>query len=434
MKKKYCIIGLGKIGENLLYSLDKKKFNFDFWDQNISKANAIGKKIKKKPISNINLYLKENSVCIMLFIPHDKVESFLTKKIIFLKKNDIVIDFGNSNPSDTKTRYDKLKKKKILFFGIGFSGGVEGARKKPCLMISGKKTDIEKIRKIINTLLNIRCKKKFLVVGDSPEAGHFAKICHNAIEYSIMQILSEFFLLNKKILNQNDGELIRSFEKLNKLIPQFYLGNISEKIVKNISLKTININCISDKVDHNNTSKWYNLLCLENNISCPNLLSSFENRILSKSKKNIANKKKILKKKKIVSKNIEALFKFLFVLCYLQGIFSLRKLCKIKKIKINFKNVIKVWQFNSIISSNILRLKQIETLDQIVDHFSQKKISQYTKMLNNLIKVFLYYDYNPAGLYSSYNLLSSHLNKKNIDNSFIQVQRNIFGNHKLGKN
>ena len=124
----------------------------------------------------------------------------------------------------------------------------------------------------------------------------------------------------------------------------------------------------------------------------------------------------------------------MFVLCYLQGIFSLRKLCKIKKIKINFKNVIKVWQFNSIISSNILRLKQIETLDQIVDHFSQKKISHYTKMLNNLIQVFLYYNYNPAGLYSSYNLLSSHLNKKNIDNSFIQVQRNIFGNHKLGKN
>ena len=115
MKKKYCVIGLGKIGENLLDSLNKQKFDFDFWDQDLKKTQILAKKIDKKPVKNINLYLKKNSVCLLLFIPHDKVENFLEQKLKFLKNKDIVIDFGNSHPFETRRRYEKLKKKKYYF-------------------------------------------------------------------------------------------------------------------------------------------------------------------------------------------------------------------------------------------------------------------------------------------------------------------------------
>ena len=46
MKKRYCLIGLGKIGYNLAISLDNKKFNFDFWDIDQIKTKKLSKKLQ----------------------------------------------------------------------------------------------------------------------------------------------------------------------------------------------------------------------------------------------------------------------------------------------------------------------------------------------------------------------------------------------------
>ena len=301
-------------------------------------------------------------------------------------------------------------------------------------MISGRKSEIKKINQIINLILKKRIETNFVTIGDSPEAGHFVKICHNAIEYSLMRILSEYFLLNKEIFKQNTTELTNSFKKINTIIPNFYLGKISEKIVKKIDSNLININNISDKIGHNSTSKWYNLLCLENDISCPSLLMSFENRILSKSKKNITYKINRKKTKSLSKKNFDKLFKFLFILCYMQGITSLKKLCKIKKIKIKIKNILKVWKFDSIITSDILNLNKVITSEEFINFYSPKDIKNFMAVLSDLIKLFISNNYNPAGLFSCYNLIYNQLNTVNKENSFIQIQRNFFGNHKLESN
>ena len=50
MKKRYCLIGLGKIGYNLAISLDNKKFNFDFWDIDQIKTKKLSKKLKNKSL------------------------------------------------------------------------------------------------------------------------------------------------------------------------------------------------------------------------------------------------------------------------------------------------------------------------------------------------------------------------------------------------
>ena len=48
MKKKICLVGLGKIGEQLAYNFKKKNISFDIWDTNKKKLNFINKEIKKK--------------------------------------------------------------------------------------------------------------------------------------------------------------------------------------------------------------------------------------------------------------------------------------------------------------------------------------------------------------------------------------------------
>ena len=95
MKKRYCLIGLGKIEYNLAISLDNKKFNFDFWDIDQNKTKKLSKKLKKKSIINLKNYLKKKGQeIILLLIPYNKINHNLSIQKInslkFLSKKQIV--------------------------------------------------------------------------------------------------------------------------------------------------------------------------------------------------------------------------------------------------------------------------------------------------------------------------------------------------------
>ena len=51
-----------------------------------------------------------------------------------LEQDDIIMDGGNSEQSDTTRRCQDLRKIGLLFMGVGVSGGEEGARHGPSLM------------------------------------------------------------------------------------------------------------------------------------------------------------------------------------------------------------------------------------------------------------------------------------------------------------
>ena len=434
MKKRFCLIGLGKIGENLAMSLYKKKIDFDIWDINKKKLNYLCKKFKKRPIRSFRSYLKRRNLILILFLPHAKVSEFIRKNEKNLKKNDVLLDFGNSNPNNTLIRHNYFKKKGILFMGIGFSGGVKGARNRPCLMISGTNKDIKKISKIINIIINRKYSNKIKVIGTDPRLGHLSKICHNAIEYALMKLLGEFYIFQKNILKKSKNKIFKNYQQLNLKNPNFYLGQLSQKILEMEKNNSINLRLFSDKIEHNETSKWFNILCLQNNISCPTLLSSFENRLLSQNPKKIFLSNRIKKNKNINIKKYIELFLFLFLLCYIQGLYALIAICKNKKIKIKFTSLLNVWKSDSIITS-----KQIDEINKKLNinkiykfnHFSNIKIKIYNDRLINLIQIFLTYNENPSGLFSCYNWFNSQDRKKKYENIFIQVLRNMFGNHKV---
>tara|TARA_B100001093_G_scaffold3243_1_gene3356 strand:- start:1050 stop:2354 length:1305 start_codon:yes stop_codon:yes gene_type:complete len=434
MKKRYCLIGLGKIGYNLAISLNNKKFTFDFWDIDQVQTKKLSKKLKKKPIINLKNYLKKKGkVIILLLIPHNKINFFIKANIKYFKKNDAIIDFGNSNPDQTHKLHINLKKRGILFFGIGLSGGVQGAANTPSLMIGGKKIEIKKISKILTTILN---SNNINIIGKDPRLGHLSKICHNSIEYGLMKLLGEFYILQKNILNLRNSIILKNFKKINIKNPDFYLGNLSEDILifkKNL----LNKNILSDKIDHNQTAKWFNILCLENDIIYPTLFASLENRILSKNIKtfNFKKKKKMLMKK-FYNEYID-LFNSLFFICYMQGILAILAICKIKKIDINLNCLLKVWSKNSIISSKQLdKINHNLSVQKInsLKFFSKKKIDKINSDISNLIKLFLSHQENPTGLFSIFNWLNSHNSSRKKENVFVNILRNVFGNHKLNKN
>ena len=108
-----------------------------------------------------------------------------------LRPGDAIIDGGNSRYTDTVERAATMFKKGISFIDCGTSGGIWGLQEGFCLMIGSDVEEFERLEPIFRTLAP---EQGYARVGP-PGAGHFVKMVHNGIEYSVMQGYAEGFEL-----------------------------------------------------------------------------------------------------------------------------------------------------------------------------------------------------------------------------------------------
>ncbi len=111
-----------------------------------------------------------------------------------LSEGDIMIDGGNSLFRDTIRREAHHRARGVHWFGMGVSGGEEGALRGPSLMPGGE----PKVWDALEPLLRVIVAKDFAggdcVTHLGPDgAGHYVKMVHNGIEYAIMQALAEAY-------------------------------------------------------------------------------------------------------------------------------------------------------------------------------------------------------------------------------------------------
>lgn len=76
---------------------------------------------------------------IMMMIKAGKpVDSLIEQLLPLLEQGDIIMDGGNSFYEDTIRREAYLQKRGIHYFGVGISGGEDGARFGPSIMPGGR--------------------------------------------------------------------------------------------------------------------------------------------------------------------------------------------------------------------------------------------------------------------------------------------------------
>src|ERR1700675_4372129 len=134
-----------------------------------------------------------------------------------LSPGDVVIDGGNSNYKDSIRRAEALRSQRIEFLDVGVSGGIWGLKVGFNLMIGGKQAVFQQAEPIFKTLAP---PDGYAYVGASG-AGHYSKMVHNGIEYSMLQSYAEGFEILKAApfgfdLEQlaklwNHGSVIRSW-------------------------------------------------------------------------------------------------------------------------------------------------------------------------------------------------------------------------------
>lgn len=110
-----------------------------------------------------------------------------------LDEGDTLIDGGNADFNATRARSAAFEGTGFHFVGMGVSGGAEGARHGPSMMVGGTEHSWQNLRPMVEAIA-ARHEGDPCVAHLGPDgAGHFVKTVHNGIEYADMQMISEVY-------------------------------------------------------------------------------------------------------------------------------------------------------------------------------------------------------------------------------------------------
>jgi 6-phosphogluconate dehydrogenase len=189
-------IGLGKMGMNMVTRLSQGGHRVVAYDRSadlITQAESKGATGATSLEDLVSKLPKPRAVWVM--VPSgEPTEETIRHLSTILDKDDIVIDGGNTKFHDDVRRAADLQKRSIHYVDAGTSGGIWGLQFGYCLMVGGEKGPVTHLAPIFTTLAP---ENGWAHVGGHG-AGHYVKMVHNGIEYSMMQGYAEGFELMSK--------------------------------------------------------------------------------------------------------------------------------------------------------------------------------------------------------------------------------------------
>ena len=450
----FGMIGLGVMGRNLLLNMADHGFNVAGHDKDQQKIDALTKEAK---VDNVKGFLSVNEFieslrsprAIMLLVPAGKiVDSVLTEITPLLDAGDIVIDGGNSHYTDTNRRVDELKAKGLHFFGMGISGGEEGARNGPSMMPGGDAKAYDVMRPIFEKVAAKVDGTPCVTYIGSGSAGHFVKMVHNGIEYGIMQLISETYEIMKKGLNLSDDKIHDTFVTWSKGKLRSFLIEITRDILgfKEPGSSTLLLNEIKDEARSKGTGKWTSQVAMDLQAPLTAIDAAVSMRDLSKFKALRTTASKLYHSpgaplsSDIVNQLEDALY-FATIVAYAQGMHLLTQASAEYGYGLKLDKISLIWRGGCIIRSAFLQdiynaySTNTALPHLLVDNNIQKTVNALLPAARNVL----------AGAISSGIAMPAHtaaisyldsLRSERMPSNVIQAQRDYFGAHtyeRIGK-
>jgi len=287
MHNDIAIIGLSVMGSNLALNMADHGFQVSVYNRTRSVTEEM---LQKHPHANIHPhYSLEDLIAslaaprkIMLMVKAGAAVDMLIEQLTpLLQRGDILIDGGNSFFQDTQRRYDRLQEMGLHYFGVGVSGGEEGARFGPAIMPGGDAqayTAIQPILEGISAKVNGNPCCAYTSTGG---AGHYVKMVHNGIEYGDMQLISESYLLLKHLGGFDNARLHEIFAGYDQGELESYLINITQKIFTVKENGEYLVDKILDKASQKGTGKWTNQQAIDLGIDVSVISSALNGRFMS---------------------------------------------------------------------------------------------------------------------------------------------------------
>jgi 6-phosphogluconate dehydrogenase len=189
------MIGLGRMGAGMTQRLLQGGHQVMVYDRSPDAVAALAGKgaTGTASLDDLGQKLKTPRVFWLMIPAGAPVDDTIQRLSSTVSPGDVIIDGGNSNYKDSIRRADALRSQQVEFLDVGVSGGVWGLTVGFCLMAGGNQAAFEQVEPILKTLAPT---DGYAYVGPSG-SGHYSKMVHNGIEYSMVQGYAEGFEILK---------------------------------------------------------------------------------------------------------------------------------------------------------------------------------------------------------------------------------------------
>ena len=430
MLKEIGLIGLGVMGKNIALNLSDNGVSIKAFNDSKEKLEEIKKEFSDTFEGHTDVNNLINSLSkprtILLMVPSGKATKDVIEKIKdLLDEGDLVIDGGNSFYLDSEENGLALEQKKIKFMGMGVSGGEEGARNGPAIMVGYKNKISEDLK---NTLSAISAKTDQDCIGfyKGHGSGHFIKMVHNGIEYAEMQLIAEIYEILRRSKKTNE-EIANFFDNLKEENRSSYLIEITSKILRQKKDEVYVLDEIKPFASNKGTGKLTVETSLNLKVPTPSIYAAYDARVQSNNKNDWD---EINMESEVTSEeDLSNCLYFGRVASMIQGLELIAK----HMVNINFGTVLNNWMGGCIIRSNLLKeLNVVSSASK--DFLGDLKLNKIFKdnlvSTKKIISEAVLNDISTPVLSASLNWylnLSSSSNPSNL----IQAQRDFFGRHKV---
>ena len=265
-KAEIGLIGLAVMGSNLALNIAEKGNKIAVFnrtpqvtDEFYANAGALKDKIIPcKTIEEFVEAIRPPRPIIIMIKAGEPVDQQMAALQPHLDKGDIMIDAGNANFRDTIARFDRLKDTGLTFIGMGVSGGEEGARHGPSIMVGGTEDSYKRVEKVLTSIAAKYNDDPCVAWLGNDGAGHFVKTIHNGIEYADMQMIAEIYGIFRDGLKMKPKDIASVFAKWNKGRLNSYLIEITASVLGTSDPKTGRpmVDLILDKAGQKGTGRW----------------------------------------------------------------------------------------------------------------------------------------------------------------------------------
>jgi len=449
-KHEIGMIGLGVMGRNMLLNIAEQGFAVAGYDKDPKRVTQLRDEAGDLPVQgaeNITDFvalLKKPRAVMMLVPAGPIVDSVIHDLLPHLDKGDLIIDAGNSHFTDTDLRQKTLEEKGLHFFGMGVSGGEEGARHGPSMMPGGPMQAYGVVRSVLEACAAQVDGDPCVTYLGPRSAGHYVKMVHNGIEYGIMQLLAETYDLLRHGLNLSDDELCYLFDGWNQAELNGYLVEITADIFRKVDNETGKrlIDVVLDAARQKGTGMWTSQDALALHEPTPNIdiavamrnLSGLDDERAAVTKKFGAYEDDFGGERNRLIEQIRRGLYAAIIMTYAQGMAQLRSASQEYGYDLNLSDVARIWRGGCIIRSALLEpireayKKHPQLLNLLLDETLGKAVSERIIDLRTVAQTAIGLGVPVPGFTAALAYYDS-LRAERLPANLIQAQRDYFGAH-----
>lgn len=373
-KTQVGLIGLAVMGENLALNIASKGFPIAVYNRTTSVTDAyLEGAAKGQPVTGTRTLQEfveaiETPRRIAIMVQAGRpVDMVLDQLLPLLAKGDVVMDCGNSLFADTDRRSAAINPTGVNFFGVGVSGGEEGALHGPSIMPGGPQDAYPLIEPILTKIAAQVDDGACVSYMGRGAAGHYVKMVHNGIEYGDMQLIAEAYDILSRGLGMEAGEMAALFAEWNKGELDSYLIEITSHVLSVLCAETGTpmVDVILDRAGQKGTGRWTAVEGLELGMPIPTIEAAVLSRNVSAFKDLRVAASRVLdgppahgkiggaERKRLIDAVRQGLYASK-IASYAQGMVMLATASTERRFDLNLPEIARIWKGGCIIRAKLL--------------------------------------------------------------------------------